>query len=73
LRRDRGEHFRHAVDERLAADGADLRVVARGSDQMLAAAKADLKPNVGNWRRKEGSRFGNRRREIDGQPRQQLI
>jgi hypothetical protein len=40
---------------------------------MLAAAKADLEPNVGNWRRKQGSRFGNGSREIDGQPRQQLI
>jgi hypothetical protein len=40
---------------------------------MLAAAKADLEPNVGNWRRKQASRFGNGSREIDGQPRQQLI
>jgi hypothetical protein len=73
LRRDRGEHFRHAIDERLAADEADLRVVARRSDQMLAAAKADLEPNIGNWRGKQGSRFGSGSREIDRQPRQQLI
>jgi hypothetical protein len=46
LRFDRSERFRHAVDERFAADEADIRVVRRSLDQMLAAAEADLKPNV---------------------------
>ena len=36
----------HAIDERLAADKADMGVVLRLPDQMLARAEADLKPHL---------------------------
>jgi hypothetical protein len=65
LRFDRGERLRHPVDEGLAADEADVRVLRRRSDQMLAAAKADLEPNVRDWIRKKRPRIAFGRGEIE--------
>jgi hypothetical protein len=41
---DDGEKFRHAIDEGLAADEADIGVTLGLCREMLAAAEADLEP-----------------------------
>jgi hypothetical protein len=45
---DCGERLRYAVDERLASDEADIRIFRCCTDQMLAAAEADLEPDIGD-------------------------
>ncbi|MEA2860812.1 MAG: hypothetical protein QOC72_2851 [Methylobacteriaceae bacterium] len=73
LRFDRGERLRHPVDEGLAADEADVRALRRGLDQMLAAAEADLEPNVGDWIGKERPPIADGRSQMDREARQQLF
>ena len=46
VRFDLRQDLRHAVDIGLAADEAGLRKGARFGDQMLAAAEADLEPDI---------------------------
>src|SRR5690606_38921190 len=48
-----GKELRHAVDEGLAADETDVRVLASPGEQVLAAAEADLEPDVADRMRKE--------------------
>ncbi len=42
---DLAEQARHAVDEGLAADEADILMMLGLPEQMLAGAEADLEPN----------------------------
>ena len=48
---DRGERFRHAVDERLDADKAGARLALRLRNQELAAAKSDFEAHLADWDR----------------------
>src|SRR5262249_10606399 len=71
LGRDRGQRFRHAVDERLDADEAGLRVTLGLSDQMFTATKANLETQLAHCRFEQtGGRAG---AEIKRQARQQRI
>src|SRR5262249_31947790 len=67
----RGERFRHAVDERLHADESGVRMVFCLIDQVLAAAEPyfenDLRDGILIKCRKIGGFAG----EIDGKARQQ--
>ena len=49
-----------AVLERLAADQADVRIVPRLPEQMLAAAEADLEPDLRDGRREQLAEAGRR-------------
>jgi hypothetical protein len=70
---DRRKHLDDAVFERFGTDDADLPVMPRLPEQVLASAKADLKPNLADGRAKEitngGWRLG---RERQCEARQQL-
>jgi hypothetical protein len=57
---DLAEQARHAVDERLAADEAHLRMMLCLPEQMLARAEADLEPHFGNRRREQPGQGGGR-------------
>ena len=50
---DGAEQAPHAVDERLAADEADVLMLLRLPQQMLARAEADLEPDFFDGHRKE--------------------
>ena len=50
-----GERARHAVEERLAADEADVGIGAGGGKQVLAGPEADLEPDLAH-RPHEGAR-----------------
>ena len=60
-RLDLAEQARHAIDERLAADEANVRMMLRLPKEMLARAEADLEPNVGNGLREQSGERGGRR------------
>ena len=47
------EQAPHAVDERLAADEADVLMLLRLPEQMLAGAEADLEPDLAHRNREE--------------------
>ena len=68
---DRRQQLGDAVDERLAADEADIGILARLRDQMLAAAEADLEPDFARRKCEQGLARGERR-DIHFEPRQQL-
>ncbi len=51
----------HAVDERLAADEADVLMLLRLPQQMLAGAEADLEPDLADRNREEIRQFARRR------------
>jgi hypothetical protein len=46
VRFDRRQRLRHAIDERLVADKADVWIGKRLRDQMFAAAEPDLEPHA---------------------------
>src|SRR5262249_11033771 len=73
LGRDRGQRFRHAVDERLDADEAGLRVALGLSDQMFTATKADLETQLAHPRFEQTCERGRTGAEIKRQARQQRI
>ncbi len=50
---DCAQHLDDAVLERLAADQADIWIVGRLPDQVLAAAEADLQPDFAGRRREQ--------------------
>src|SRR5262249_27307788 len=52
-RSDRADQASHAVDERLAADEADIFVVLSLKQEMLPRAEADFEPNLFDGNRKE--------------------
>lgn len=71
---DHGECFGHAVDEGLDPDEAGLRPLQRLRGHGLAAAKPDLKKNVGDGDRKQRTQIdGCGPTEIKGKPRQQCF
>ena len=55
------QDFRHAVDERFAADEANLRVRGGSRDQILAAAEPDFEANRIQRTRKHVRKIGRRR------------
>ena len=70
---DGGQHLDHPLLERLAADATGVRVVLRLPDQVLAAAEADLEPDLRFRRIEQASEFGGgRRRQIEPDARQHL-
>src|SRR5579864_7189277 len=70
---DQCQNFCHAVDEGLAADEAEARMRGRLRDQMLAAAKPDLKPRRFDTMWKQCRKIvGRRVLEHKREPRQQV-
>ena len=61
---DRGAELGDAVDEGLAADEADIRVFSRARGDVLAAAEADLEPELALGRIEQGL-SALQRREVD--------
>jgi hypothetical protein len=64
----------HAVDERLAADQAELGMAGGLPGQVLAAAEADLEPPAGARRREQPGKIERRGRgQADRQAGQDLV
>src|SRR5215472_4838802 len=69
---DGGKRLGHAVDERLDADEASLRMSLRLGDHEFTAAEADFELDVSDPNREQGGKIAGRRpAEIDGKARQQ--
>jgi hypothetical protein len=66
---DAGQRLGDAVDERFAADEADIAMGPRLGDEMLAAAEADLEPDFPRREREQRGAIADRR-WIDLEPRQ---
>jgi hypothetical protein len=68
------QDLRHAVDVGLASDEARVRKGARFGDQMLAAAKPDLEPDLARRRVEQARKVGRARSgDIQRKPRQQVF
>ena len=67
------QDFRHAVDVGLAADEAGIGKGERFGDKMLAAAEADLEPDIVDGGSNSPARSAGRGRDVERKPRQQMI
>ena len=71
---DLGQDFGHAVDIGLAADEAGIGKSTRLRDQMFAAAKSDLEPDLAGRRVEQAGETGRARSvDVERQPRQQMF
>ena len=74
MRFDLRQDLCHAVDIGLAADEARLRKRARFRHQMLAAAEADLEPDIGDAVLEQFCQIaGGAGRDVERKMRQQMI
>ena len=70
-RLDSGERLGHAVDERLDADEADLRLPRGFGQQVFAGAETDLQADAIDRDREQRGQLARRLAQVERQPRQQ--